>query len=105
MVLVHIISKEETQAMEIVDFLLNRELVLDAWVSEKSWHGRGSGVDSAGRDSSILIMCKTKALLFSAIDEALTEYYGEDMPLLYAVPIVYMNENQAAQLRAGTLKV
>ena len=105
MVLIHIICKHQKQSAEIITFLLEENLVLDAWVSEKAvfmnradqYHGR--------RKRQILIMCKTKALLFKTIDEALSAKYPKNMPILYCVPIVYMNEKQASRLKENTLMV
>ena len=91
MVLVHIICKHQQQCDEIIEFLLEKKLVLDAWVSEKSVFMNRADQYKGRKKRQILIMCKTKALLFNAIDEALSEKYPKNMPTLYCVPIIYMN--------------
>ena len=105
MVLVHIICKHQKQADEIVGFLLEKNLVLDAWVSEKTVYLNREYQDSSRRRRQIMIMCKTKALLFNTINDALSEKYPKSMPELYCVPIVYMDPDQALRLRQGTAMV
>lgn len=105
MVLVHIICKHQKQCDEIVKFLLEENLVLDAWVSEKTVYMNREDQYSSKRKRQIMIMCKTKALLFNTINEALAEKYPKKMPELYCVPIVYMDPDQAKRLRQGTTKV
>ena len=105
MVLVHIICKHQKQCDEIISYLLESKLVLDAWVSEKAVFMSREDQYRGNRKRQILIMCKTKALLFNQIDEALTEKYPKNMPMLYCVPIIYMNPQQAQRLRDQTAKV
>ena len=105
MVLVHIICKHQKQDDEIIDFLLDENLVLDAWVSEKAVFMNREDQYRGKKKRQILIMCKTKALLFNSIDIALSSKYLQNMPILYCVPIIYMNAKQAERLRSKTVKV
>ena len=105
MVLVHVICKHQKQADEIIAFLLKENLVLDAWVSEKAVFMNREDQYLGNKKRQILIMCKTKALLFNKIDTALQGKYPKNMPILYCVPIIYMNEKQAQRLREETVKV
>lgn len=105
MVLVHIICKHQKQSDEIVEFLFNQNLVLDAWVSEKTVFLNREAQDTSRRKRQIMIMCKTKALLFNNINEALAKKYPRNMPELYCVPIIYMDPRQADRLRSNTAKV
>ena len=105
MVLVHIICKHRQQADETIAFLLEENLVLDAWVSEKAVFMNREDQYHGKKKRQILIMCKTKALLFNTIDSALSKKYPKNMPILYCVPIIYMNAKQAERLRNETLKV
>ena len=105
MVLVHIICKHQQQCDEIISLLLDKKLVLDAWVSEKAVYMNREDQYAGRKKRQILIMCKTKALLFNSIDEELTKKYPRNMPTLYCVPIIYMNPGQADRLRAETVSV
>ena len=57
------------------------------------------------KQKQTLIIGKTKALLFNTINKELKEHFYQNMPMLYAVPIVYMDEELASTLRANTAKV
>ena len=85
--------------------LFERNLILDAWVSEKTVFINRETQDTSMRKRQIMIMCKTKALLFNTINEALIEKYPRNMPELYCVPIIYMDQHQAKRLRENTAKV
>ncbi len=105
MVLVHIICKHQKQSNEIIKYLLEENLVLDAWVSEKSVYMNREDQYHSKRKRQSLILCKTKALLFNQINEALSLKYPRNMPELYCLPIIYMNDKQAEKLRERTIKV
>lgn len=105
MILLHIISENEEQAIEVVDFLLEESLLLDAVCMEKIIL-RKKG--DSGHPKSIpqtLIMGKTKALLFNTIDEILKDKYGANSPTIYSVPIVHMDWEQSKQLVNEITKV
>ncbi len=105
MILVHIICKHQQQSEEIIEFLLEERLVLDAWVSEKSVYLNRADQYHGKRKRQSLILCKTKALLFNKINLALSEKYPKNMPEIYCLPIIYMDPDQAERLLEGTIKV
>lgn len=105
MILVHIISIDKEHAEHIVRYLLEEKLILQASLLRKKMfeleHETGEPV---GKERT-LIICKTKALLFDIINNALRKRFPDNMPLLYAIPIVYMDEKQTTWLRNNTAKV
>ena len=104
MVLLHMVTHSSAQAREIAELLVEEKLVLNALIQPKvSWIGKG--LPSGGRDDDTLIMAQTKGLLFDKIDSRLRGLYKEKMPVLYSVPIVNMDWEQADVLRAQTAKI
>jgi len=57
------------------------------------------------KKKQILIIGQTKGLLFKIINEKLSVKYLDRMPILYSVPIIYMNEIQTDFIREHTAKV
>ena len=104
MVLMHICCNSETQAEEVVDFLLEERLVLDALVSDKLLYKRLQN-DEKKSFGQTLVMGTTKALLFTKINQKIKEKYPFNTPLVYAMPIIYMDPNQAEKLKNNTEKV
>ena len=105
MVLLHIITNNRDQAIEIIDSLSENKLMLHGVIIEKLT-GRKKTKDGAYQDvEQILVIGQTKALLFNTIDELLREKYKQDMPVLYSVPIVNMDWEQSKELINETLKV
>ena len=105
MILLHIISDDEKQAIEIVDFLMEKSLLLEGVISEKVLV-RKKG--TSGKPESVaktLIIGQTKALLFNIIDEILRDKYQENFPVIYAIPIVQMDWEQSKQLVNEVSKV
>ena len=104
MILAHIIVKDKPQALEIIQLLLKHRLLLHAAVSEKTIYNN-TLEGTLACSTQTLIIGKTKGLLFSAINEILKEHFTKNMPMLYAVPIVYMNEELTTVLRKDTAKI
>ena len=104
MILLHISCSSAAQAAEIVDYLLDEKLLLDAMVLDKMHYKK---LDDGAKVSQprFLIIGTTKALLFAKINALIAEKHGSDMPLLYAMPIVYMDIDQTKQLQNETEKV
>jgi len=100
MILLHILSNEEDQANDIVDFLTEENLILEAVLLEKV-----SVRKKEGNSNQTLIMGKTKALLFNTIDIMLKEKYKEKMPVIYSLPIVNMDWEQSKNLTEDIRKV
>ncbi|WP_020531790.1 hypothetical protein [Flexithrix dorotheae] len=104
MILIHIITNDYDQAAEVADYLANEKLILNAVMLEVSGRKRITGKKYKPIDQ-ILVMGKTKALLFNTIDKMLRELYPENMPVLYSIPIVNMDWEQANELVKETVKV
>ena len=105
MILVHIISKNKKQALEIITVLLKKRLLLHGAISKKTLYRNNRENDQLEEKKQTLIIGKTKALLFNAINEELKTNFTKNCPLLYAVPIVYTDAELANTLRESTAKV
>lgn len=105
MILAHIIAHNRTQALEIINILMDEKLLLQAAASEKEIYEKKSDDGELICEKKTLIIGKTKALLFSEINNVLKKHFSQNMPMLYAVPIIYMDEELANLLRENTAKV
>lgn len=105
MILLHIISDDEKQAIEIVDFLMEKNLMLDAVVLEKVMVRRMKDTAKPESVTRQLIIGKTKALLFNTISEILKEKYNDKRPVSYSIPIVQMDWEQSNKLVNEVIKV
>ena len=105
MVLLHILTKNEKKANEIVDYLLSKKMIMNAILLEKVKIRKKTKIGLIQNEEQIMIMAKTKALLFTSIDTLLKQKYREEMPVLYSVPIVHMDWDQADELMQETAKV
>jgi uncharacterized protein involved in tolerance to divalent cations len=105
MVLTHILTDTKEQALNCIEILLNKKLLLDATISEKTTYSKNETSGKLESKSNVLIIGRTKALLFQSIDQELKKYYPKNMPGLYSVPIVYMNEGQSNEIREKTAKI
>lgn len=101
MILIHIETTKEQQAMDIADFLEGEKLIVDTLML----NGVKRNKDKTSDQSVFLIQGKTKALLFDTIDKELKHLYPDDFPSIYSTPIVYMDWDQAAELKEKTAKV
>jgi uncharacterized protein involved in tolerance to divalent cations len=100
-----VITDTEEQANDIVDFLLERNMLLEAVLLEKVSVRKKRNSNKIENVKRTLIMGKTKALLFNTIDELLKEKYEDDMPIIYSLPIVHMDWEQSKQLVNDVAKV
>lgn len=105
MILAHIISKNKKQALKIIAILLEKKLLLHAAISKKTVYQYNKDQLRVEKQKHTLIIGKTKALLFNTINKELKDHFSENMPMLYAAPIVYMDEELATILRKSTAKV
>lgn len=103
MILVHIETIKEQQAMDIVDFLEKEELIVDALILNGT--KRAKNKEKTSSQSIFLIQGKTKALLFDTIDIELRHQYPDSLPSIYATPIVYMDWDQTIELKEKTAKI
>lgn len=105
MVLIHIVTNTEEQAIEITDLLIERKLILNALLIEKANMRKRLKDGTFETHPQTLVIGKTKGLLFNDIDLLLREKYGDNMPTLYSIAIVNMDWDQADELMAETLKI
>ncbi|TXB67119.1 divalent cation tolerance protein CutA [Vicingus serpentipes] len=105
MVLLHVVSNDENQANEIVDFLTKDKLILEAVILEKVKVRRRNAAGELDTFNQIMIMAKTKALLFNHIADLLKKKYSSNMPSIYSLPIVNMDWDQVNELVKETAKI
>ncbi len=105
MILIHIVPQQNSAADEIVDLLVEKKLILNAMIHENIRIRQKSKEGKIENIRRTLVVGKTKALLFNIIDELLREKYGNEMPVLYSIPIVHMDWEQAEELMEETEKV
>lgn len=104
MVLIHILCNSNSQSNDIVEVLLDKKLLFEAIISEKYTFKKLS----KGKKESVkktLVMGTTKALLFTKIIEVINSLFDDDIPQVYALPIIYMDDYHTIQLKAETEKV
>ncbi len=95
MVLLHIICNDRQQADEIADLLVSENLVLSTVtfnpisVVQKERSGR------IGRTEQTMLIGRTRSVLFNTVEARLQEAYALNMPVIYSVPIVNMNWQDA----------
>ena len=102
MILIHVLTDSMEKAIEISDFLTFERLIFNAVIA-KDVIIRENEMGRMISKQRVLIMGKTKALLFNKIDEELRKKYNK-MPVLYSVPITHMDWEQAEYLVKETLK-
>lgn len=105
MILAHIMAHNSIQALDIINLLMDKKLLLQAAVSDKTMYQKKSADGTLISENRTLIIGKTKALLFTTINEVLKKHFSEEMPMLYSVPIIYMDDELATLLRENTAKV
>ena len=105
MIVIHILTKDSSQANEIAEYLVAKKLMLNAITTDKVMVTRSGSDGKIKNETNFLLMGQTKALLFNTIDEKLRSKYGKEMPALYSVPIVNMDWEQANELVTKTVRV
>ncbi|MEP1094238.1 MAG: hypothetical protein ABJG78_03975 [Cyclobacteriaceae bacterium] len=97
MILLHDIAKDEKQAEAISDFLLMKKFVLDTFTVAGKMHESDEDNKTSSK-SRVLVIAKTRALLFDKIDKALQRKYLKEPPIFYSLPIVNMDWDHASEL-------
>ena len=105
MIQLHIITKDIEQANEITSLLYEEKLVLNEYILREVVGRHPNDQGQLTSVDEVLIVATTKALLFNTINKVLKKKYTDDMPIIYAVPIVYMDEAQTEELKSRTAKV
>ena len=98
MILLRLVSNSEAKIESIALLLLRENLAIDVNIQR----GLERVELSAGELISTKIYrltAKTKALLFSKIDERLNDEFPNNLPEVHALPIVEMDWNQAELLK------
>lgn len=107
MILVHIITQSRSQALEIVDMLLEKNLLFNAMLSRKKVYQKETSHGGLKGTINTLIIGKTRALLFNSINTLLNDTYSvtDQMPSIYCLPIVYADSKSSKELLEQTLDV
>ncbi len=105
MILVHIITQQRAQAIEIIDVLLEKKLLFNAMLSRKKVYEKNKETGQLVGKVQTLIIGKTKSLLFNKINELIISRYPQQMPSLYCLPIVYIDPERAEELFRKTMEV
>mgnify|MGYP000273770750 CR=1 FL=1 len=95
MVKVCIIPKSNKQSDEIVEFLLRGKHILTALVKENMMVTKLNEKDQTVKSKKTAITGIIRSLHFNNLNEKLKEIYKEEMPVLYSVPIIHMDPDQA----------
>ncbi|QCX02222.1 hypothetical protein FGM00_19645 [Aggregatimonas sangjinii] len=75
MIWAHIITKNKTEAVQIITILVSKKLLLNAAISKKTVYHRDSKTGKLERHKQKLIIGKTKALLFNSINQKLIKRF------------------------------
>lgn len=101
MIFLRVVSKSESKIEQVAELLLRKGLVID--VNIKRHLERAELVNDKLMTTPIfLLTAKTRATLFNQIDALLNERYPDNMPEVYALPIMEMDWNQARVLKSMT---
>lgn len=105
MVQINIITKNIKQANEITALLFKEKLIMNEYILKEVIGRLPDDKGELKNVDEVLIVGVTKALLFNTIVEILKHHYKGRIPVIYALPIVYMEDSQTEAIRAGTAKV
>jgi len=98
MIQLHIITRKPEQVKEIAEILINEEFITGATVidSISSYKSNEGEIETVKTN---LLIGRTKAMLFSAIEKLLKEKYGNFMPVIYGMPIINMDYKHLEKLK------
>ncbi|MCB0754040.1 MAG: divalent cation tolerance protein CutA [Flavobacteriales bacterium] len=97
MIFIRVASKSEEKIEQIATTLLKEKLAID--VNIKRDLERAELINDRLVTSPIyLLTAKTRAVLFDTIDKLLNEMYPNNLPEVYALPIMQMDWKQAEKL-------
>lgn len=103
MIFLRIVSENETKIEEIAKLLLTEKLVIDVNIQRQI--ERVNVVNGKLSVTQIaLLTAKTRAVLFDSIDKLLNNQYPNQMPEVYALPIMEMDWEQAKVLQTEVAK-
>ena len=104
MVLLRIVSDDESQVEKIASWLLQDKLAIDVNLKRniERWNFQK---DQINKLSVFLLEAKTKALLFPKIAQLVRDKFGEKVPEIYSLPIVDMDWEQAKALKDSVERI
>ncbi len=97
MIEIHIITKRIEQVDEILKMLITENLIVGATVVDTS-SSYLSGKGEVSTVPSKMIFGRTKASLFGSIEKILDTKYGKNVPAIFSMPIVAMDEKHSKKL-------
>lgn len=97
MIFLRIVSKSERKIEQIAELLMRENLVIDVNIRRNVERAELVG-DALSTTPIFLMTGKTKAVLFDTIDQLLNELYPNNLPEVYALPIMQMDWKQAENL-------
>lgn len=98
MIQLHVITRNTEQIKNIAELLITKKLITGATVIDsKSMYESSNGkIESV---STNLLIGRTRAMLFSAIEKLLKDKYQEEAPAIYGMPIVSMDLKHREKLK------
>ena len=104
MIQIQIITNRPQEARQLASQLIEEKLILDAKIMKFDKIGAKGRVYRRSI-SQYMVIGRTKALLFPVINRFVRKRAQSKSLEIYSVPIVHMDEHQAAILRKSLAKV
>lgn len=104
MMALHIETSSYANALSIAEDLLRDKLVYDVnfFTGVKSLHLQNGSI---AEGNETVMVAKTKSILYPMIEHSIRQKFGDNMPLMYSMPIIHMPSEQFEAIRAETEKV
>ena len=94
MILIHLLSADKEQLLDIAQLLQQEKLATDFSLHPPVLRFEMGSNNSNHEFKLHLITCKTKALLFELIDKTIKARYDSNLPEIYSTPLVHMDWEQ-----------
>lgn len=95
MIILNVLLQSEESAIKIAEFVREQRYALKTHVDTNTI------IYADGTEKSVRLFFLTRSLLYSEIDTAITEHFGEQHPEIYAEPVSHLNKELGDKLRAG----
>jgi len=102
--LLNVVAHSTTQAKEIAVYLLDHKFITQASIGEKEVYELNENHKLQG-SKQYVIKGISKALLFDTINKKLREKYSDQMPIVFAEPLIYIDSEQNEKFLEGIVKV
>lgn len=102
--LLNVVAHSAAQAKEIAVYLLDQKFIIQASIGEKEVYELNENHELEG-SKQYVIKGISKALLFDTINKNLRSTYSEQMPTLFAEPLIYIDSEQNEKFLEGIVKV